>query len=247
MFKTTPIMIFTNKHLGETPLELLERLRREQPELKSAKLSYAGRLDPMAEGQMLVLVGEENKNREKYLGLDKEYIATFLIGVKTDTGDVLGLVQKIDNMIISRDEISTQLENLKSIKEQKYPWFSGQTVDGLKLFDHYKAGNFDIERPTRKVQIKEVELLNYYHKEKHEVKKYIVETIGLVMGDFRQKKIVTTWNKFFEEEKEHCLTDMSVFEIKILVSSGTYIRALTDEFSFPTTLYKLKRTRILDR
>ena len=61
------------KNEGETPLECLERFRVEQPIYKDAVLSYAGRLDPMAEGVMLVLVDEENKNREKYLSLDKTY------------------------------------------------------------------------------------------------------------------------------------------------------------------------------
>jgi tRNA U55 pseudouridine synthase TruB len=46
-------MVQINKNVGETPLELLERLRRERPELAQETLSYAGRLDPMAEGVML--------------------------------------------------------------------------------------------------------------------------------------------------------------------------------------------------
>ena len=85
------------KNEGETPLECLNRFRIEQPEYKDAVLSYVGRLDPMAEGILLVLVGEENKNREKYLGLDKVYEVDVLFGVATDTGDVLGkLVQPQD-------------------------------------------------------------------------------------------------------------------------------------------------------
>jgi tRNA U55 pseudouridine synthase TruB len=70
-------MILIDKKVGETPLELINRIRIEMPELKDERLSYAGRLDPMAEGQMLILVGDENDNREKYLGLDKEYEAEF--------------------------------------------------------------------------------------------------------------------------------------------------------------------------
>jgi len=64
------------KEYGETPLECLERLRNISQfgdALKYAKLSYAGRLDPLAEGLMIVLVGEENKNRHSHLGLGKTY------------------------------------------------------------------------------------------------------------------------------------------------------------------------------
>ena len=49
------VQIYKNE--GETPLECLERFRVEQPLYKDATLSYAGRLDPMAEGILLVLVG----------------------------------------------------------------------------------------------------------------------------------------------------------------------------------------------
>ena len=57
-------MLLFDKHLSETPLEALHRLRTEQPELQNTKLAYSGRLDPMASGLLLVLVGEECKQRD---------------------------------------------------------------------------------------------------------------------------------------------------------------------------------------
>ena len=76
------------KNLGETPLERLERLRTQKPLYEREVLSYAGRLDPMAEGVMLCLVGQANKRREQYLDLSKEYTIAVLFGVSTDTYDV---------------------------------------------------------------------------------------------------------------------------------------------------------------
>lgn len=60
------------KELGETPLECLQRFKAEHPEYMEAKMTYLGRLDPMAEGLLLVLVGN-TKDKEKYLSLDKTY------------------------------------------------------------------------------------------------------------------------------------------------------------------------------
>lgn len=238
-------MILVHKNVGETPLELLERIRREKPELAKETLSYAGRLDPMAEGQMLVLVGrKENKDRQKFLDSDKEYVATFLVGVKTDTGDCLGLVEKTSKILvgeISKANIEKRLENLKKIKEQKYPWFSGRAVKGIKLFDHFKAGNTDIERPSRNVEIREIELIDFSEQKTEEVKSYIFDSIGKVSGDFRQEKILATWSQFFGAHKNQ---KMETFEVRVLVSSGTYIRALTENFDFPVTLLKLNRTKI---
>ena len=53
-------------------------------------MTYAGRLDPMASGLLIVLAGEETKNKEKYLNLDKEYLFEVLFGFKTVTYDFLG-------------------------------------------------------------------------------------------------------------------------------------------------------------
>ena len=70
-------VILLNKKEGETPLEALEVFRKrktkQKKEYKDVKMTYAGRLDPMAEGLLIILTGEECKNKEKYLVLDKEY------------------------------------------------------------------------------------------------------------------------------------------------------------------------------
>ena len=236
-------MILVTKKVGETPLELLDRLRIEKPELKDEKLSYAGRLDPMAEGETLVLVGdEENKNYEDYLSYDKEYIATFLLGVRTDTGDALGLIDKIEEIEISKEEIEKKIENFKNINKQTYPWFSSKTVNGKKLFDHYKEGNPEnIVRPEREVEIYESELLDFNADNKQEdIKSYIFEAINKVNGDFRQKEILGKWEEYFSTNKSELIT----FKVKIKVGSGTYIRGLTEEFGFPVILLKLNRTKI---
>src|SRR3989344_64050 len=81
------------KRLGETPRERLERLRLEKPLYENEVLSYAGRLDPMAEGVLLTLVGPENKRRDEYLNLSKEYVVDILFGFSTDTYDVLGKIK----------------------------------------------------------------------------------------------------------------------------------------------------------
>lgn len=250
-------MLFVDKNVGETPLELLERIRREHPELKEEKLSYAGRLDPMAEGQMLILVGdEENRDRAKFLSLDKEYVATFLVGMKTDSGDVLGLVKREDDVEkslnktdticeIDKQSLERSVENLKKLKVQKYPWFSGRTVAGIKLFDHFKAGNLDIERPTKKIEVKEVELLGVENQNIGQIKNYIFNSITKVSGDFRQEKILATWRKFFENAQKNEIKELQIFHVRILVSSGTFIRAFTENFDFPVALLKLQRTRVI--
>lgn len=249
-------MLFFQKKVGETPLEMLDRVRIEMPELKDEKLSYAGRLDPMAHGEMLVLVGDENKNYKDYLGFDKEYIATFLIGAETDTGDILGLIKGLqqENFVdkknirkindVKKIEESILVENLelfKKIKKQKYPWFSSKTIKGIKLFDYYKKGETDLERPERDVEVKEVEFLGTQEISSSDLSKQIFDSIQKVKGDFRQEEIAESWKKYFANVADQ---NIQIFKVKLKVSTGTYIRALTEEFNFPVTLLDLERTKI---
>ena len=241
-------MLVLEKRVSETPLEALERLRRERPELAAETLSYAGRLDPMAEGAMIVLVGEEEnrpESRAKFLSLDKEYVATFLVGAKTDTGDCLGLVDlnadaQPFSFKVESDRILEEVRRLQKITKQAYPWFSGKTVGGVELFDHFKAGNTGIERPEQDIAIKEADVLGFEERSMKEVKKYIIESIRNVRGDFRQREILTRWEDVMSDDGTVCL-----FRVRFLVSSGTFIRSLTEHFSVPVTLLSLNRTRIL--
>jgi len=83
------------KQTGVTPLQTIKQLQKRYPEYQDSKLGYAGRLDPMAEGVLLVLVDEENKKRRTYESLEKEYEFYMLFGVKTDTYDILGKMKYI--------------------------------------------------------------------------------------------------------------------------------------------------------
>lgn len=78
------------KAIGETPLSCAEEYRGKHPELAGVSMAYAGRLDPMASGKLLVLLGEECKNQTAYHGLDKEYQFSVLLGIGSDSHDVLG-------------------------------------------------------------------------------------------------------------------------------------------------------------
>lgn len=262
------------KQLGETPLAAITRLRREKPELAEAKLSYAGRLDPMAEGLLLILVGDENKNRETYLGLDKEYEAKFIFGLETDTYDVLGLVKMekeladSERSIVSRelaegmepseDDVQTAIDSLKGKWNMTYPWFSSKTVEGKPLYywarKKFTDGDSDkgidddevnVVRPEKVVEIYEADLVERTSLKKAELAAAIIDKISRVSGNFRQQKILERWEEYFSVSKR---TVYNVYSVRIVCSSGTYIRALADrlgrELECGGILFDLKRTRI---
>ena len=85
--------ITLDKAVGETPLSCAEDYRAKHKELEGVAMAYAGRLDPMASGKLLILLGEECKNQTNYHGLDKEYEFSVLLGIGSDTHDVLGRLE----------------------------------------------------------------------------------------------------------------------------------------------------------
>ena len=95
MTDTLDCVLNLYKKKSETPLQTIERYVKAHPEFRRAKMTYAGRLDPMAEGVLVVLSGEKNKEREAYTGLDKDYEFEFVFGIETDNNEVLGKIVSI--------------------------------------------------------------------------------------------------------------------------------------------------------
>lgn len=126
-------MYVVYKNAGETPLHCLQRLFPTNQDT----YTYAGRLDPMAEGLLLVLQGDECKNASQYYHLEKTYEYTFLLGIATDTYDCLGRITNTtsvvnDNMQRVHDTVQEMIGTLSL----PYPPYSSKTVAGIPLFKH---------------------------------------------------------------------------------------------------------------
>jgi len=152
------------KRLGETPLQALERLRKIEGLNPSISMTYAGRLDPLAEGELLILTGEECKNKEKYLGLDKEYKVEILLGASTDTGDVMGIINKqakTARPCLAVSQVKDVLQRFVGKVSWSYPAFSSKTVQGKPLFLWSLEGKInEVDIPIRESEIYELELLS---------------------------------------------------------------------------------------
>ncbi|MFA5933649.1 MAG: hypothetical protein WC795_00285 [Candidatus Paceibacterota bacterium] len=245
------------KKVGETPLECLDRFRHEYPEYEGIPMTYAGRLDPMAEGVLIALVGEEAKNRDQYTNLDKEYEFEVLFGFETDTYDILGLVKNVLNdepthptprlRRASKDKIISLLAKFKGTISQPYPPYSSKTVSGIPLFEWARKGKLDeIEIPKRDVEVYNLELTDSKTISKDELEKNIIERIGLVKGDFRQVEILAKW----EEALKDAPDNFEIFKFKISCGSGTYVRVIAHELGnvvgCGAIAWSIKRTKVGD-
>ncbi len=219
------------KNLGETPLACLERFRGENPEYSGEKMTYAGRLDPMAEGLLIALVGDECHKKDEYLGLDKEYVFEVLFGIQSDTYDILGIPKLIDDISLIRANRRIDPGEFIGKRVQEYPAYSSRT------FQLARDG-VDFEPPTKEVEIFNIEQLEEREIPRADLLSEILERIDLVKGDFRQDEIGLAWQKFLDEAPEK----FRVVKIKINCSSGTYVRSICNELG--GLAYSINRTKV---
>lgn len=242
------------KRVGQTPLQALEAFQRTRPELMCLPLTYAGRLDPMAEGELLVLIGDECKKRKKYDGLDKEYEFEILFGFKSDTGDVLGLAESCGEVNeFSEKELRSAVKSFVGEHSFPYPAFSSKTVGGKPLFHHAIENNFDgIEIPTRAAKIHSVDFGGIRALSRDDLLKNILAKIDLLQAvpdgrtgsGFRKDEITARWGSL----RGVGAKQYTIAKFKTVVSSGTYIRTLApliaEKLGTCGLAYSIRRTKI---
>lgn len=234
-----------NKRKYETPLEMLGRLRIEQPYLQNEKLSYLGRLDPLAHGIMLVAVGEVNKDREKYLGLPKTYNVKFLFGMSTDTGDLLGFIKNVqDGAHVDRKKIEKDILSLKGKHKLLYPLYSSKTVNGKPLHEYGREGK-DVILPERDMEVLSVHIKDAENIQSEKIFEAAIYAVENVKGDFRQEMIRKIWEEFLGQ---HTGKNFLMVETILFVTGGTYIRSLADllaeKTGIPCLAFDIERTEI---
>ena len=125
---------------------------------KKFKIGHAGTLDPLASGLLLVCTGKFTKIIAELQGQPKEYTGTFYIGATTPSYD---LETEIDQTFPT-DHINEALihETVKQFLgeiDQKPPIFSAIKKDGVRLYEHARAGE-TVEIASRKTTIHEFEI-----------------------------------------------------------------------------------------
>ncbi len=218
------------KELGETPLACLERFRKNHPEYQALKMTYAGRLDPLAEGVLIVLVDDEITARESYFTLPKEYSVEILIGISSDSYDVLGiptLAPHIPDVSILKEQVVAAVDAWKVLTEQTYPPYSSKTVDGVQLHAWARSGRIaEIEIPTREIVITDARVMGFGSISAAALKKKVLERITLVKGDFRQNEISAAWSDLFLANP---LISFPVISVDVVCGGGVYMRTLAHE------------------
>jgi tRNA pseudouridine55 synthase len=237
------------KKRGETPLEALENLRLKENIAPEVSMTYAGRLDPMAEGLIIILVGDacKEENKKKYLGLDKTYELEILVGFDTDTHDLLGLVQNIKTDVDQKEilkKVQNEMQTWIGEFEQTYPLYSSKTVSGKQLFTYGQSGEA-VKLPTHIVRVNSLTYMSSRTIQGEALENYLDENIKKVTGDFRQSEILQTWHEKLSSMQKQAFL---VVKFEVVCGAGMYVRQLVHDIgkniSTPLLMFSLKRTRV---
>ncbi|WP_040205132.1 tRNA pseudouridine(55) synthase TruB [Neobacillus jeddahensis] len=146
------------KPAGLTSHDCVFKLRKI---LKTKKVGHTGTLDPDVTGVLPICIGKATKVAEYITDAGKAYVGEVTLGFSTTTEDASGEVveKKTVNRTISRAEIMKVLQSLTGEIEQTPPMFSAVKIGGVRLYEYARKG-IEVERPTRKVTIYSIEMLD---------------------------------------------------------------------------------------
>lgn len=219
-------ILLINKPETKTPLQALETLRKKFPVYAGLTIGYAGRLDPLASGLLLLLIGEENKKRKLYERLPKTYTFNVITGIQTDTHDLMGLTTQIHAGSSADARLNTLLKEYIGTQTQQYPLYSSARVSGKPLYYWARAGKVPLQIPTKTIEIYDLQCTARSEITLKELSAYAVNVVSRVQGVFRQKEIIANWQLLARTHPEQIFP---IYSCELRCSSGTYVRKLVDD------------------
>jgi tRNA pseudouridine55 synthase len=233
------------KSLSRTPLEALESLRIKLKIHDKQKLTYAGRLDPMAEGVLVVLQNSTQVQKDKFLKLSKVYEAEVLLGFSSDSFDALGLAKKGKIKFLNKELVGQTLKRYIGKVNLVLPAYSSPLLKGKPLHMWARGGGLsDADIPLRQMHINKIENLKFKKYKREDLLINIENRISRVNGDFRQKKIIEKWKVLLKRKSEN----YTVVKFTVECGSGTYIRSIANDLGknlkVGSLLFGLKRLSV---
>lgn len=149
-------IIIVNKEKDFTSHDVVAKLRGI---LKQKKIGHTGTLDPQAQGVLPVCLGNATKLCDVLTDKKKEYVATLLLGVTTDTEDMTGTVLTESKVVVTEEEVREAVASFVGKSMQVPPMYSALKVNGKKLYELAREGKV-VEREARPIEVYEMEILS---------------------------------------------------------------------------------------
>lgn len=128
---------------------------------RRVKIGHAGTLDPLATGVLVVCLGYATRLVPYLHEQTKTYIATFLLGRRSDSDDVDTEVELIpDAPPVTTDQILAVLPRFLGRITQLPPIYSAVKVNGAPAYRKARKGKA-VEVPERQIDVHRLELVSH--------------------------------------------------------------------------------------
>lgn len=168
------MFVYVDKPRGVTSFDIVYQIRKK---FEKQKVWHSGTLDPFATGLMILAVGKDTKNLQKFIWLDKEYIAEIDFSRDSDTRDMEYRDVMMEHAIWKEEEVKWIIIDWKKIEKPDQnrlveilnklvptfnlplPAFSAKKVKWKRLYE--LARKWEISEEFREMKIYEYEILKY--------------------------------------------------------------------------------------
>ncbi|MGI6392570.1 MAG: tRNA pseudouridine(55) synthase TruB [Candidatus Izemoplasmatales bacterium] len=148
-------LLLIDKPSGLTSHDIVFKARKA---LNNKKIGHTGTLDPLASGLLVLCVGKATKLIKYLTALTKTYQAQAVLGIGTDTDDIMGnTVATADPLWISDSEITNKLAGFVGKSQQLPPSYSAIKVKGKKLYEYARQNLPLPELSPREIEIYAIE------------------------------------------------------------------------------------------
>lgn len=147
--------LLVDKPQGWTSHDVVAKVRGRV----GGKVGHAGTLDPLATGLLVLGVGSATRLLRFIQEASKEYLATALYGVATDSLDADGAILSREPLPVTPEQVEETMTRFRGEILQIPPMVSARRVEGRRLYELAREGKI-VEREARPVMIHRLELVD---------------------------------------------------------------------------------------
>lgn len=147
-----------DKPIEWTSFDVVKKVRNA---LRIKKVGHAGTLDPLATGLLIVCAGKKTKSIDIYMGQEKEYTGTFVLGKTTESFDrEKEIIDVADPFHLTFEEVKSAVAELTGDILQIPPMHSAIKVDGKRVYESARKG-IEVKMEPRPVTVSDFEITRF--------------------------------------------------------------------------------------
>jgi tRNA pseudouridine55 synthase len=151
-------ILFIDKSLDWTSFDVVKKIRALYD---IRKVGHAGTLDPKATGLLIVCTGKKTKQISQFVGMEKEYIGSFQIGVRTPSFDLeTEVYESKDCSGVTQQKLVDTAKYFIGRQLQLPPMFSAVKYGGKPLYRYARSG-MTVERTEREIDVLKFEISDF--------------------------------------------------------------------------------------